>query len=624
MVGYFPIPYKDELYYSIIARYHFHTSSPSKTITTKELFGIKHFTNIEYPVGLDHLIPQINFFSESYTKEYFIDNHTMIPLARPFKEKGWYEKILDHQYTVTQNKKIFSSKHGDVEFKDYLFYCSECLKDQIDYHGEGYWNRLHQVPGVYVCTKHRIPLIKYTNTLNYRKEDFVLPLKKDIESPKEDMNYEFLEYLLNLAEDVEYIVSSNFKSFSKEYLFQKYETLMEIKGIGYPILTRQQKLEELILDYYPFEFLEKVTSSFQSGDKFSWLRFVLSENSIYFCHPIRHTLLMRCLCGSVKDFFEKEYRYEPFGKGPWICMNPLADHYKQKCVEEVDISVHSLNREIQGDFKCSCGFIYRLREWERSPLEILYFNNRIMQKGHVWEQKFNELLEQKLTIVEIAKRTNYTRPTIRKILRDRKDMIKSGCEDRNRKKTKKTENYKRCWAELRIKYPHYDRTELNNIGRAAYAWLNKYDKEWLENNSPLTKTGTDSKRKKYSYKEDLKYLEKAKKIVRNWHKYEESNKKLMRMSYASVSTLISSYARFYYRKELYPMTVNFLNSINESVDDFQKRRVRNVLHTTFRNKEVTISKVAEAASVRQSIREGNVGIGDYVEKLVKIHNEKTL
>lgn len=67
---------------------------------------------------------------------------------------------------------------------------------------------------------------------------------------------------------------------------------------------------------------------------------------------------MRCLCGSVKNFFEDEYMYEPFGKGPWVCMNPLANHYLKKCVEKVEIGIFGMHPKIQGGFECTCGYIY--------------------------------------------------------------------------------------------------------------------------------------------------------------------------------------------------------------------------------------------------------------------------
>lgn len=58
----------------------------------------------------------------------------------------------------------------------------------------------------------------------------------------------------------------------------------------------------------------------------------------------------------------------------------------------------------------------------------------------------------------------------------------------------------------------------------------------------------------------------------------------------------------------------------ESVDDFRKRRVRNVLATTFQNLEASFSQVAEAAGVRTCIRNGKREISEYIEILLKQHD----
>lgn len=98
MIGYFPTPYEDELYYSIIARYHIHVGNTSRKQTNKELFGKKVSFNLESPVGLAHLVSLTNTFSQKYTKEYFINHHTLVPFVKPFKNEEWYEQICKSEF----------------------------------------------------------------------------------------------------------------------------------------------------------------------------------------------------------------------------------------------------------------------------------------------------------------------------------------------------------------------------------------------------------------------------------------------------------------------------------------------------------------------------------------------
>ncbi|WMS85440.1 hypothetical protein RE438_30425 (plasmid) [Bacillus wiedmannii] len=57
------------------------------------------------------------------------------------------------------------------------------------------------------------------------------------------------------------------------------------------------------------------------------------------------------------------------------------------------------------------------------------------------------------------------------------------------------------------------------------------------------------------------------------------------------------------------------------LQDFQKRRVRYLLDTKFKDKVVTLSEIKEAASIKVAVREGEGDIKKYVEKLIKAHNQ---
>lgn len=617
---YFPKPYKNELYYSILARYHFYSGDIHPSYTLKELTGRARRINFEVPIGIDNLVTKAKIFSSTYSQDYFINNHTIIPVVRPFRKIEWIQKLIGSNFEGLRHN-LFGNKADDIKSKEHLYYCPECLKEQFDKYGEGYWNRVHQVPGIFVCTSHRVALIKYSaNIHNIHGIEFVLPRIDDIKKEQKKYKSDVLSSLLNLAEDVDYLLEKNFDAFPEEYFYEKYVTLLEIKGLAYPMLQRESRLKSLMASYYPHEFLEMLNSSFKSNS--SWLPKFNSNNRITTLHPIRHLLLMRLLCGSARDFFENEYLYTPFGTGPWICMNPLADHYLKKVVKKVDVSVHGTNRAIQGDMKCSCGFVYRLRVWEKSPLNVEYFNNRIMEKGHVWEQKFNEFIEQKLTIIEIARRTNMSTPTIRKILRERKKLIGSNLkeEERYKKISKKTIEYKKIWLDLRAKYPEYSRHELNNADRAVYSWLRNYDKEWLEANSPEVKKIYRGRKKGYSLEADYDLLHKTQKIISTWSEFEEESQKLMRKSKYRLQNIIGLRENFESIRIKYPLTASYIESIVESTDEFRRRRVRNVLEVKFKNEEVAFHEVAEAANLRSYTREGGEVLKQYIQQLVREHN----
>ena len=50
--------------------------------------------------------------------------------------------------------------------------------------------------------------------------------------------------------------------------------------------------------------------------------------------------------------------YEPFGQGPWLCLNPIAEHYQQAVIYEMDVHIQPRTKLPVGTFRCSCGYIY--------------------------------------------------------------------------------------------------------------------------------------------------------------------------------------------------------------------------------------------------------------------------
>ena len=623
MIAYFPKPYKDELYYSILARYHYHSGNEFKSQTLNELTGRYIDVNIELPVGLDYMVSKVKLFSNQYTKDYFVNSHTVIPFVKIFKNEEWTKESINYSLKASVLFDLSERKKGDVESKKNLYYCSDCFKEQFNMYGEAYWNRIHQIPGIFVCTNHRT-VLNLLSRHSLRDKEFIIPKLDDITQSNNIYSVEVMDCLINLTRDVEYIINMNFEPFSREYFFQKYKTLIELKGIAYPTKKRYQKLCDLMLDYYPIEFLELLNSSFKRTDNLSWLSSLNGKGYKFDkLHPIRHLLLMRLLCGSARNFFEKEYSYEPFGKGPWICMNPLADHYLQNVVTEVDIRIHESYRVVRGDMRCSCGFVYRLMGEEKSPLEVKKINGRIVEKGHVWDQKFNEFIERKLPLKEIATHTNMGVETVRRILK-RHNLNNEEIEEAKkiRKKIEKTSEYKNIWINLRMKYPDYTRVQLIKLNRKVYNWLRKYDKEWIESNSPESNVGKNCKVKKYSFDEDIVFLRKAEKLILEWPDYEKLKNSLVRKSKNRLLSMLGLKRTCFERA--YPLTAEYIESHQELICDFQKRRVISIIENRFNNERVTVAQVAITANVAEIVRAGEKEISEFIIKEVELHNNNLL
>ena len=72
MLTYFPVPYPDELFYSVIARYSDVMQYPSISAIFRELFGANKMPSVLFARGLQHLV-KILPEGHSYTVDRFID-----------------------------------------------------------------------------------------------------------------------------------------------------------------------------------------------------------------------------------------------------------------------------------------------------------------------------------------------------------------------------------------------------------------------------------------------------------------------------------------------------------------------------------------------------------------------
>lgn len=83
MICYFPTPYENELFYSIIARYHYHSGHKSKRETLLRLLGsnAKKF-DVDVPNGMDLIVEKLKDASKGLTADYFIEKHSILPFFR--------------------------------------------------------------------------------------------------------------------------------------------------------------------------------------------------------------------------------------------------------------------------------------------------------------------------------------------------------------------------------------------------------------------------------------------------------------------------------------------------------------------------------------------------------------
>ncbi|WP_254636261.1 TnsD family Tn7-like transposition protein, partial [Lysinibacillus sp. GbtcB16] len=147
-------------------------------------------------------------------------------------------------------------------------------------------------------------------------------------------------------------------------------------------------------------------------DETDWLSMIFQRHRKSF-HPIRHLLIMIFLGDALRIFFEKGEPYEPFGSGPWCCLNVACKDYMKSVVKNLVITRCYDTKRPVGTFTCHCGFVYS-RRGPDTITEDKYKIGRIKDFGDVWKNKLKVLIRDGGTLTGIAKKLNVDPITVKR------------------------------------------------------------------------------------------------------------------------------------------------------------------------------------------------------------------
>lgn len=166
MISFFPTPYPDELWYSVICRYHIRSGNPCIKYTLNELYGTHYYNASLFLCGpVLHLLALLP--KNTLSVEQVIFDHTLFPYYARFftisRKKSSYKYTLLGDSRAIHRLGIYQSKGNKFST---LRYCPLCLQEDFNKYGEPYWHRLHQLPEMSICPRHRCWLVE-TNAPSY-------------------------------------------------------------------------------------------------------------------------------------------------------------------------------------------------------------------------------------------------------------------------------------------------------------------------------------------------------------------------------------------------------------------------------------------------------------------------
>ncbi|MBS4207194.1 TnsD family Tn7-like transposition protein [Bacillus sp. FJAT-50079] len=409
MLAFFPKPYPDEDFRSIIHRYHIRSGHLSFEETNKELFNVSSKRNIYFHHNVGELIGLLNY--SEYSIENFLSNHTIFPLINPFlsqKRKQDYQQSLRIKDSL-KNKKLFQ----DYIAKE-IKYCPQCLEEDYEKYGEVYSHRFHQLCFLNYCEQHQTELISICPecSVPLSNTDGKVLLKRPfcknghyLTSNVTNLN-DCPQLIKRVLQDVYFIVSYSRKINRNLVVDQIYSALGKC-GYG-EIYSEYLQTRRLKNDFTKFvstyvqilgvQLKNVVNSRFHT---------LLSKINNDVPNILANLLLIQFISNSAEAFFTDVVGYSieiPFKNKPQPCLNKIC-----KYSDILVIGIYSKKyypSYVQGKFTCpNCGYTYgRKYIWNKDKKSGEVKKPFLISRGELWEKEVLSLYDQGLSLKNIARR----------------------------------------------------------------------------------------------------------------------------------------------------------------------------------------------------------------------------
>ncbi|MCM3341603.1 TnsD family transposase [Paenibacillus sp. MER TA 81-3] len=511
-LAFFPQPYLDEDFRSIIYRYHLMSPNQIFPDTKEELFELRSHKN---PMFLANLIKLYEKLPDRHPFEsgYFINHHTWARLISCFLTRtdrnNEDERIRTHSGNYNNNMlnvtKLFSKQ---------VKYCPKCLYEDYEKYGECYVHRAHQFDFMTCCHLHRVELIDYCPDCN-------CPLSKDyaetllskpqcpscsnaIKVKKIRSESSIYDYQNTLLEDL-YTLNSLSGIIHAEYIQSKIMMKMwEINLIHYRGRFMRSELLKKIVDSHSPEILEVTGLKADTLLSRHFAGRFLQPHNIR-THILFYVLLIRYLFSSVTNFLNYEHPIAnpiPFGHGPWECLNPICTQKGKKIIQRCERKLKiSGGISITTTFQCAvCGFTYSKR-WMRGRQEP----NKplIVSMGHLWYGRVETLYLEGFTPYQIHKETGFSETAINSCIKKMKktrltlsghnpplipsDTIQANEQMAATTRDETKESYRLTLLQTAQVNQTNKRLFLLRMHPREYNWLCRNDSTWLDEHFPRKK-----------------------------------------------------------------------------------------------------------------------------------------
>jgi hypothetical protein len=301
-------------------------------------------------------------------------------------------------------------------------------------------------------------------------------------------------------------------------------------------------------------------------------------------HPLYHLLLIQFLGCTVEEFFRLPEGLSPFGEGPWPCLDPAAEHYRESTIKECRLSGRLRYGKPVGRFSCGCGFAYARTGPDSSPEDRVKVG-RMISFGQIWEAKLKRLWKgPSLSVSEMGRKLGVDPLTIRRHAAriglslsrsneklkplNRATQLKGGAVSAAWEK--KRHRCRSKWLSAMKQKRGITLKALRRKLPREYSWLQQNDSEWLDvyklrpQRRNLSTTNVDWK------KRDAEYAVAVRAAAA---RLKESPGRPVQVTRTAIARAVGAITLLRQKLHKMPLTAQILASVVETREQYAVRRV---------------------------------------------------
>ena len=300
----------DEILFSLVSRHHLLWGHTVASRTSEQFFG-------HALAGTHHDLPnRLQTFAERTQSVYgdareIAEAHTLLRFYKPFIASTEFDNAVHCMAgnSVAHLKLRLGILTSRFRANHPLKACPKCMDEDLETQGWSYWHLSHQYPGVWVCAKHKEPLLQSTlKSSGVQRFQWVLPRIYELQSgwTSRTMNSQAdLSSLLSFGALVDRIVFEGVTSpLASRRLYEIYRAELQSRDWISP-------RGSLRLTLITASFLEHIRP-FQGLDEFAGLPQSVQAATAQLgrllrpprsgTHPLRHIILIHWLFKSWETF----------------------------------------------------------------------------------------------------------------------------------------------------------------------------------------------------------------------------------------------------------------------------------------------------------------------------------